>query len=707
MKISEKLIQSMIKRVVGLYYEKILYADFTDDEYMVLKVGNEGWRDITAHSETTKLTEWFHWFAGSALCHKDDREKLMEFADATYLPSLFQENGNAPVQIVYRRKLHADDEEYHAIKMELVPDMDERRHQVGMIFVRDIIDENAGLNSRMEMLKQRSMPVESSSEKKILIVDDDERARHLLVALLSDDYEILEAENGQQALDILDKKYQDISLILLDVMMPVMDGYEFMKRFNENELISTIPVVITTSDDRFGEESVCLELGAIDFIFKPYVANIVKNRVHSIVMLRESVVTLADVERDGLTGMYNKQAFLHYAREIVQNNPGKNYMVVIADVENFKLLNNAYGEDKGDQILVFLSACFQEMVSNGLAARYGGDQFVLLMDDSVRVTMSYIEAYSNEISRQAAVPNLIIKYGICREVGTKLEVATACERALIALNQVKNNYTRKIAEYDDELGRRMLRNQELEDSLDDAIANEEFEVWYQPKFSSWSEEITGAEALVRWRGKDGKLIPPGEFIPLFEHNGMIRKLDEYVFRKVCRHQKEFLDKGKKLLPISINLSRVSMYHTGIVETYVNITREEGISPSMVPIEITESAAMDSRVVKEVATALYKEGFPIHMDDFGSGYSSLASLNVLHYDIIKLDKSLIDYIGNTNGDLVLKHTIALAREMGMQLVAEGVETQEQLDFLKEQRCDSIQGYYFSPPIPQAKFDVLIA
>lgn len=202
------------------------------------------------------------------------------------------------------------------------------------------------------------------------------------------------------------------------------------------------------------------------------------------------------------------------------------------------------------------------------------------------------------------------------------------------------------------------------------------------------------------------MVSPGAFIPLFERDGLITRLDEYVFKKVCQIQKERLTQGKPFFPISINLSRASLHHEGLVENYTRIVKENNIPFDCVPIELTESAAMYSIQIKALVDMLVASGFKLHMDDFGTGFSSLTSLNVLPFDVIKLDKSLIDYIGNESGDQIIQHVIALAHGLNMKVVAEGVEKKEQVAFLQNMNCDQIQGYYYSSPKSYEVFDKMI-
>ena len=201
-------------------------------------------------------------------------------------------------------------------------------------------------------------------------------------------------------------------------------------------------------------------------------------------------------------------------------------------------------------------------------------------------------------------------------------------------------------------------------------------------------------------------MSPAKFIPLFERDGLIRILDEYVFRDVCNKQMEWKRKGLGVIPVSINLSRASLYFESVVKQYHSIASEIGVDTELVPIEITESAAIDNENIKALADRFHSNGFPLMVDDFGAGYSSLATLNMKCFDTLKIDKSLIDYIGDFSGEKLLEHTIALAKDLGLYVTAEGVETEEQVDFLRKINCDSIQGYYYSKPLPEQEFKKLL-
>lgn len=252
------------------------------------------------------------------------------------------------------------------------------------------------------------------------------------------------------------------------------------------------------------------------------------------------------------------------------------------------------------------------------------------------------------------------------------------------------------------LSQKLLAQRQMENDFKDAIKNREFVVYFQPKYDVSSEQIVGAEALVRWQKEDGTLISPGLFIPLFESDGLVVQLDEYVFETVCRFQKDRMKQGLPILPISVNLSRASIHFSDVVQRYVNIIKENEIPFSCVPIELTESAALYSQQILEITNQMVNAGFKLHMDDFGSGYSSLTTLNELKFTTVKLDKSLIDYIAKPRGMKIVRQTIDLGHGLDMKVVAEGVETKEQRDCLIEINCDEIQGFYYSKPLKQDDF-----
>ena len=539
-------------------------------------------------------------------------------------------------------------------------------------------------------------------KRKILIVEDNEINREILKVTLEDDYDVLEAVNGEEGLNILSQYYKDISLILLDVVMPVCDGFEFLSRQKSDSLLASIPVIVTTGNNSQEDELKCLSLGAVDFITKPYNALIVKSRIDSVIKLRESSMTLAAIEKDELTGLYTRQAFYHHARTFTHFMTEEKFNVVILDVSDFKLINGTYGTKKGNEVLVYLSNAFRYYVKNGLLTRYEGDQLLGLFHSKVKMDVERINRNINKIAEEAPIPNIRIKVGIYEDVDTNLSIPVICDRALMAEKSISKDFKTNVAFYTDEMNQKQLVQRQMENDFKSAIANREFKVYYQPKYDVNTENIVGAEALVRWQKPDGTLISPGAFIPLFESDGLVVHLDEYVFENVCQFQKERMENKLPMVPISVNLSRASIHFNDVVEHYVDIVNQKQIPFECVPIELTESATLYSEKILEITDQLVKAGFTLHMDDFGSGYSSLTSLNELNFSTVKLDKSLINYIDQARGKKIVQQAIDLGHGLDMKVVAEGVESKEQRDCLKEMHCDMIQGFYYSKPLKQEDF-----
>lgn len=406
--------------------------------------------------------------------------------------------------------------------------------------------------------------------------------------------------------------------------------------------------------------------------------------------------------KDSITGGDNFSNFKEKAKKY-ENTEG---YVIALDISEFKLVNNVCGNASGDEVLkVIWDVILANCNDNEQAARVNADRFVIFWIESSKKTVTYrIEKLINEIegiSEQLSVPRLYPVIGI-RAVEKLDDADKRYGEALRAKALVKNRRDRHYAFYDEIDYDTIVENKNMENGFEKALADKKFEVWYQPKFNSHTGKIVGSEALIRWRADDGSLISPGRFIPLFEKNGNIIRLDEYVFREVCRQQKEWQKEGIQILPVSVNISRFSLYYSNVVEKYERIINYYDVDHKYVQIEITESAIIENTVIVELIQKFHDAGFDILLDDFGSGYSSLASLNQMPFDTIKLDKSLVDYVGNENGEKLLKFIVQLVQSLGMKITAEGVEYKEQLDFLENLNCDDIQGFYFSKPLMLADF-----
>lgn len=434
--------------------------------------------------------------------------------------------------------------------------------------------------------------------------------------------------------------------------------------------------------------------------------------------LTRMVVGFADVSRDKMDKI-EKLAFFdqvtlgnnyNYFSENLKIENREGYVVSL-DIRDFKVVNDACGISKGDFILQKTSIVLDDTIgTDGFFGHVNSDHFVMFLpektEDEVIEIMSQIDKGIANLVKAYEIPKIGTYYGASLwKPGDRIQLKFS--EANTAKHKIKDNKDVNYGFYRDADMAAAIERKKIEDAFEGAISQRQFEVWYQPKFSPEDKLLTGAEALIRWRLPSGELVSPGKFIPVYEKNGMIRQLDEYVFTEVCRQQKEWLESIGRVVPVSVNLSRASLFYDRLVDEYKDISDDFGIKPELLPLEITESAAISNSDIKNLAKRFLDAGFPLQVDDFGTGYSSLSTLNLMKFDTLKLDKSLIDYIGEFAGDRLIKHTVALAKDMGLRVTAEGVEKLEQVKFLKQVNCDNIQGYVYSKPISVNDFSEILA
>lgn len=543
----------------------------------------------------------------------------------------------------------------------------------------------------------------------ILIVEDNEMNREMLNAILCDEYTVLEAENGKQALDILETNKENIALILLDVMMPVMDGYTFLDIIKKDAVLSLIPVIVTTQSDSEADEIAALEHGANDFVPKPYHPQIIRHRAASLIKLRETAAMVNQFMLDRLTGLYSKEYFYKKVRECLDTYPDKEFTLLCCNIENFRLYNDTFGRDAGDRLLKEAAEIFRKRVDDdAICCRYTADRFLCLNDKSSEIKGR--ESFSNarKTTRSELADNLPVKLGIYEITDRSVPVELMCDRAVWVVDSIKGIYDKYVAVYDDKIRNILLREQAITDAMETALSEKQFTVYFQPKHCLGDDKMIGAEALVRWIHPEWGFMSPGEFIPLFEKNGFIRRLDEYVWESVCGKLHEWTAAGYSVVPVSVNISRADIYQINIVETFCGLVEKYEIDPSLLHLEITESAYTENpEQIISTVEELRDKGFIIEMDDFGSGYSSLNMLGQMSIDILKLDMKFIRNEMSKPAELSLLHDIInMAHRLHLKVVAEGVETEEQKDRLKSMSCDYSQGYFYAKPTAAAEYEKLL-
>lgn len=547
------------------------------------------------------------------------------------------------------------------------------------------------------------------SRKKILVVEDNLINRMMLCEILSSNYEVLEAENGQEALLRVKEYGEGISLILLDIMMPVMDGYTFLSLIKADSAYSSIPVIVTTQSDGESDEVAALSHGAADFVAKPYRPQIILHRVANIIHLRETAAMINLIQYDRLTGMYGKEFFYQRVREILIQHPDKEYDIICSNIENFKLYNDIFGTPAGDRLLVGIAELFLRLVGDkGICSRINADMFVCLLEHRWEYTDEMFIDVSAQVNALSSARSIVMKWGIYPIRDRVLPVEQMCDRAILVVRSIKGQYRKYFAAYDEELRSEMLREQAITDSMEQALAEGQFEIYLQPKYRIKDNELAGAEALVRWNHPEWGVQSPAQFIPLFERNGFITRLDQFVWKKACEVLKDWDNKGYPVIPVSVNVSRADINNADIVDILNRTVEEYGLPHSRLHLEITESAYTENpNQIIDTAGYLRELGFVIEMDDFGSGYSSLNMLNKMPIDILKLDMKFIQSeTAKPINQGILRFIMGLARWMNLTVVAEGVETSEQMERLRAIGCDYVQGYYFAKPMPCREFEELI-
>lgn len=403
---------------------------------------------------------------------------------------------------------------------------------------------------------------------------------------------------------------------------------------------------------------------------------------------------------DALTGGSNFSGFL-----MKVNNAEGGYMVS-CDLDDYRMIASMFGAQKGDELLRGVYECIKGGLTEGEpVARVDADHFAFHLVERQRSAvlerLRQIERRIRRLSDKMGVIHLVPRFGIYA-MRPEEDARRSCELANLALGAARSSADNTVAFYQDLDQKAFFENMQLEDRFDEAIGEHQFKTYYQPKCNPKTGEIVGGEALVRWVQEDGTMLSPDRFIPLFEKNGAIGKLDEYMFTCVCAQLSQWRREGLEIRPVSVNLSRASLCRQGVALAYKRILEGYGLSTWMVPLEVTESAMISDDAVISVLQEFYRYGFRIEIDDFGKAQSTLPMLKLPFVDTVKLDKSLIDCIGDRKGEIMLRQVVRLCYELGLYTTAEGVEAEDQVDFLRALDCTDIQGYFFSPPLPVEKY-----
>ena len=550
----------------------------------------------------------------------------------------------------------------------------------------------------------------------MLIADDVEINRTILRQIFQDQYEVHEAMNGQDALDKLTQ--QEVNLLLLDLVMPVMDGYEVLSYLKRHDAYAELPVLAMTQRGDSDGQARAIEMGAADFITKPFHPLIVRRRAHNVLAnveneWRKAMQAAKDhqlqemhrsIEEDSLTGIDNRETFYRKTAELLQKNEAVPYDLIYFDIDDFRIINALFHVETGNLILK-TAAFYLQAAAGGLGTcgRLEIDHFALCVPrGSIDVRM-LLQGLDHTVQSLGISHNVLFYAGVYPIENIYLPIDQMIERAHFAMERVRGSHVERFYTYDHDMREQMLHEQMILRDMEFALQERQFEVWYQPIYRATTGQAVQAEALVRWQHPSEGLIEPTLFVPIFEHNGFIVRLDRYVWEEVAKFLAAEKEQYGTAMPVSVNVSRLNFYNHGLLEFLLELLRRYKLAPDLIRLEVTEQAYMENP--QQIAKAIEEfraKGFRVLMDNFGSGASSLKMLKNLPVDVLKVDMRFLHGGDEQRARAILAAIVQTAKAMDTGLIMEGVETKEEVDFLTSIGCDAMQGYYYAWPMPAEEF-----
>jgi len=417
--------------------------------------------------------------------------------------------------------------------------------------------------------------------------------------------------------------------------------------------------------------------------------------------------------KDPLTHMPNLDSFVQMTEKMLQSHPEQSYAFIRMDIDKFRIINQMYGTKEGDNILRYIGVKIQEwagpILETSTYCRISSDMFCVCMPAEADSIQEIIDFIQTSLHAYPIKFDMIMSFGVyitCEEDrDAQTSVSTLMDRAASAQRTVKNSYMNHIAYYDSVIRKKEIAEQIIISEMKKALETNQFQVYLQPKCEMDTGKIIGSEALVRWIHPSQGIISHGEFIPVFEKNGFISELDYFVLRTTCQMISRWLDEGKKVYPISVNVSRTDLYNPNLLEQIKECVAEFEVPHELIAFELTESAFVsDNMQLYNLAKLLQENHFNVMMDDFGSGYSSLNSLREIPVDVLKIDlKFLPPSSDDRRGNVILHSVVEMANRLGLEVIVEGVETIEQAEFLLSIGCRNAQGFYFYRPMPVSEYE----
>lgn len=564
-----------------------------------------------------------------------------------------------------------------------------------------------------------------TSPQRILIVDDVPVNLVMLESLIAGKgIEVIKATSGEEAIK-LSKKYE-LSLILLDVVMPDMSGYEVAEAIRSFKRTQYVPIIFVTASSKTDDNLLkSYESGVADVLYKPLNPTVIKSKVKIFLELdsqrqlikkqshdlKDAFERLQDyAQHDQLTGLYNRDQIINILNRIMANarRHGSNMAVLFLDLDHFKHINDSLGHDVGDMLLKSVADRVRSSVREGdFVARLGGDEFAVILNELDSEKSASLVA--QKILDKLVVPHSLKDHEIIvsSSIGIALfdesydTSAALLKAADAAMYQAKQKGRSQFAFFSPELEEQAVKRMAIARGLNDAIDGNKLSIFYQPQVDTLSKKVVGFEALMRWEN-DGEWVSPALFIPIAEETGLIPKMGEWILRQSCLQLIAWQKAGliEPDVKMSVNISLRQIQSGNFLDVLDQVLKETKVNPHCLEFELTESSVMDD---PERAITIFRNihdlGIEISVDDFGTGYSSLNYLRHLPIDCLKVDQSFIKDIGvDENDEAIVKVIIGLAHNLGLNVIAEGVETETQCKFLIDNNCNVLQGYLISRPIP---------
>ena len=560
---------------------------------------------------------------------------------------------------------------------------------------------------------------------RILIVDDTPENLTVLTKMLRNEgYEVLWALGGKRALQLAERT--PIDLVFLDIRMPEMDGYEVCRCFKEDPRLRGIPIIFISAATDTDVKIKAFTSGGVDFISKPIESEEVLARTKTHLTLRavekelerrllqkeQEVVYLS--YHDAVTGLPNR-LFLLNRLEIaldVTTRPHSPIALLLLDIDQFKVINDSLGHEAGDALLIAVAQRLQQTVRRGeeFIARLGGDEFVILLKEFAGV--AEVARRAKELLYSLQEPLILNSHTVrvTASIGISIfpEDGSGANMLLrnadLAMYRAKGEGRNTYRFFDQAMNRQAMKRLELESHLRQAIVNQEFVLYFQPKVTLSDRMVVGAEALIRWQHPQQGLISPMDFIPLAEETGLIIPIGAWVLREACIQTQRWQEAGFTQFTIAVNLSARQFFQQDLVEQIEGVLRDTGLAPSALEIELTESIVMANPENAIILLRHFRDlGIRVSVDDFGTGYSSLSYLKKLPITCLKIDRSFISDLATDSDDAAIVQTIiALARVLRLEVVAEGIDAEAQVVRLNEYDCTMGQGYLFARPLPADEF-----